>query len=172
MPRWVCDCLTLQLRRDFFWNACLVVHGGPSGYLRMLFNLSDIVLSTLRFWKKCKKPIKSNWPPQSTAPEYLPSSMTQTTSCGFLAPRHESTHLWRLTCVTLSLMVGERCLRVVVVAMVVVVSMIVVDISASGVVEVVSVVSTEGTSPTRRRLPWVWTLGSPSAASLSTCRPL
>lgn len=78
-----------------------------------------------------------------------------------------------LTCVTLSLMVvGERVLRVVVVAIVVVVSMIVVDISASGVVEVVSVVSTEGTSPTSRRLPWVWTLGSPSAASLSTCRPL
>lgn len=77
-----------------------------------------------------------------------------------------------LTCVTLSLMVGERCLRVVVVAIVVVVSMIVVDISASGVVEVVSVVSTEGTSPTSRRLPWVWTLGSPSAASLRTCRPL
>lgn len=77
-----------------------------------------------------------------------------------------------LTCVTLSLMVGERCLRVVVVAMVVVVSMIVVDISASGVVEVVSVVSTEGTSPTSLRLPWVWTLGSPSAASLRTCRPL
>lgn len=73
---------------------------------------------------------------------------------------------------TLSLMVGERCLRVVVVAMVVVVSMIVVDMSASGVVEVVSVVSTEGTSPTSRRLPWVCTLGSPSAASLSTCRPL
>lgn len=58
-----------------------------------------------------------------------------------------------LTCVTLSLMVGERCLRVVVVAMVVVVSMIVVDISARGVVDVVSVVSTEGTSPTSRRLP-------------------
>lgn len=77
-----------------------------------------------------------------------------------------------LTCVTLSLMVGERCLRVVVVAMVVVVSIIVVDMSASGVVEVVSVVSTEGTSPTSRRLPCVWTLGSPSAASLSTCRPL
>lgn len=77
-----------------------------------------------------------------------------------------------LTCVTLSLMVGERCLRVVVVAMVVVVSIIVVDISARGVVEVVSVVSTEGTSPTSRRLPWVWTLGSPSAASLSTCSPL
>lgn len=56
--------------------------------------------------------------------------------------------------------------------MVVVVSMIVVDISASGVVEVVSVVSTEGTSPTSLRLPWVWTLGSPSAASLRTCRPL
>jgi len=69
-------------------------------------------------------------------------------------------------------MVGERCFRVVVVAMVVVVSMMVVDMSASGVVEVVSAASTAGASPTSRRLPWVWTLASASAASLSTCRPL
>lgn len=69
-------------------------------------------------------------------------------------------------------MVGERCLRVVVVAMVVVVSIIVVDMSASGVVDVVSVVRTEGTSPTRRRLPCTCTFGSPSAASFRTCRPL
>ncbi|KAG9346673.1 hypothetical protein JZ751_006985 [Albula glossodonta] len=77
-----------------------------------------------------------------------------------------------LTCVTLSLMVGERCLRVVVVAMVVVVSMIVVDMSARGVVEVVSVVRTDGTSPTSLRFPSTCTLGSPSAASFSTCSPL
>lgn len=98
--------------------------------------------------------------------EITPSSTSQTTAL-FLAVSARP-----LTCVTLSLMVGERCLRVVVVAIVVVVSMIVVDISARGVVDVVSVVSTEGTSPTSRRLPWVCTLGSPSAASFSTCRPL
>lgn len=55
----------------------------------------------------------------------------------------------------LSLRLGDLCLRVVVVAMVVVVSMIVVDMSdtASGVAEVVSVVATDSESPTRRRFP-------------------
>lgn len=79
-----------------------------------------------------------------------------------------------LTWEMLSLMLGERCLRVVVVAMVVVVSMMVVDMSetASGVVEVVSVVSTDSESPTSLRFPSAWTLGSLSAASVSTCRPL
>lgn len=74
----------------------------------------------------------------------------------------------------LSLRLGERCLRVVVVAMVVVVSMMVVDMSdtASGVAEVVSVVSTASESPTSRRLPSTRTLGSFSAASLSTWSPL
>lgn len=74
----------------------------------------------------------------------------------------------------LSLKLGDRCLRVVVVAMVVVVSMIVVDMSdtASGVADVVSVVSTEKESPTKRRFPSTCTLGSFSAASFSTCRPL
>lgn len=74
----------------------------------------------------------------------------------------------------LSLRLGDRCLRVVVVAIVVVVSMMVVDISDtdSGVAEVVSVVSTASESPTRRRFPSTCTLGSFSAASLSTWRPL
>lgn len=102
---------------------------------------------------------------QLNEPNAIPPSANQ-------ASANRGTNSDLLTCVTLSLMVGERCLRVVVVAIVVVVSMIVVDMSASGVVEVVSVVSTEGESPTSRRLPWVWTLGSPSAASLNTCRPL
>lgn len=59
-------------------------------------------------------------------------------------------------------------------AIVVVVSMMVVDMSAAagGVAEVVSVDRTDGASPTRRRLPSTRTLWSPSAASLSTCRPL
>lgn len=74
----------------------------------------------------------------------------------------------------LSLRLGERCRRVVVVAMVVVVSMMVVDMSmaAGGVAEVVSVDITDGASPTKRRLPSTLTLGSPSAASFSTCSPL
>lgn len=74
----------------------------------------------------------------------------------------------------LSLKLGDRCLRVVVVAMVVVVSMMVVDMSdaASGVADVVSVVSTENESPTKRRFPSTCTLGSFSAASFSTCSPL
>lgn len=74
----------------------------------------------------------------------------------------------------LSLKLGDRCLRVVVVAIVVVVSMIVVDISdtASGVAEVVSVVNTESESPTSLRFPSTCTLGSFSAASLSTWSPL
>lgn len=72
----------------------------------------------------------------------------------------------------LSRMVGERPRRVVVVAMVVVVSMMVVDMSASKVVAVVSVVMTDGTSPTSRRFPSTFTLGSLSAARDSTLRPL
>lgn len=79
-----------------------------------------------------------------------------------------------LTFEMLSLKLGDRGLRVVVVAIVVVVSMIVVDMSdtARGVAEVVSVVNTERESPTRRRFPSACTLGSFSAASLRTWRPL
>lgn len=79
-----------------------------------------------------------------------------------------------LTCVILSFRLGERCLRVVVVAMVVVVSIMVVDMSAAagGVAEVVSVDRTEGASPTKRKFPVTCTFGSPSAANFSTCSPL
>lgn len=142
----------------------------------MRFNLSNIVFSTLRFWKKKQK---SNW--QRSIKMHctkISLQLSDSSTALLLASQYASckqaciTNSKLLTCVTLFFMVGERCLRVVVVAIVVVVSMIVVDISASGVVEVVSVVSTEGTSPTSRRLPWVCTLGSPSAANLSTCRPL
>ena len=64
----------------------------------------------------------------------------------------------------------ERCLRVVVVAMVVVVSMTVVDIS--GGMEVVCVVpDTDGTSPTSRTLPLILILGLFSAAMFSTFKP-
>lgn len=72
----------------------------------------------------------------------------------------------------LSLMVGDLPFLVVVVAMVVVVSIMVVDMSANSVVAVVSVVMTDGTSPTSIRLPSVLTLGSLSAARDSTFRPL
>lgn len=77
-----------------------------------------------------------------------------------------------LTCAMLSLMVGDLPFLVVVVAMVVVVSMMVVDMSAKSVVAVVSVVMTDGTSPTSIRLPSVLILGSLSAARESTFRPL
>jgi len=66
---------------------------------------------------------------------------------------------------------GERCLRVVVVERVVVVSMKVVDIS--GGAEVVRAAPRPtGTSPTSRTLPFTRTLAWPSAAMLSTFRPL
>lgn len=66
---------------------------------------------------------------------------------------------------------GERFFRVVVVAMVVVVSMTVVDIS--GGTDVVGVVpKMEGTSPTSRTLPLILMLGLFSAAMFSTLRPL
>lgn len=60
-----------------------------------------------------------------------------------------------LTLEMLSLKLGERCRRVVVVAIVVVVSMMVVDMSdtAKGVADVVSVVTAKSESPTRRRFP-------------------
>lgn len=79
-----------------------------------------------------------------------------------------------LTCVILSFRLGERCLRVVVVAIVVVVSIMVVDMSAAagGVAEVVSVDRTEGASPTKRKFPVTCTFGSPSAANFNTCSPL
>ena len=64
----------------------------------------------------------------------------------------------------------ERFLRVVVVAMVVVVSMTVVDIS--GGMEVVCVVpKIDGTSPTSRTLPLILILGLFSAAMFSTFKP-
>lgn len=67
---------------------------------------------------------------------------------------------------------GERCLRVVVVDSVVVVSMKVVDIS--GGIDVVVRVAPRlvGTSPTSRTLPFTLMLGWPSAAMLRTLRPL
>lgn len=64
----------------------------------------------------------------------------------------------------------ERFLRVVVVAIVVVVSMTVVDIS--GGMEVVCVVpKIDGTSPTNRTLPLILILGLFSAAMFSTFKP-
>lgn len=66
---------------------------------------------------------------------------------------------------------GERFFRVVVVAMVVVVSITVVDIS--GGMEVVGVVpKMDGTSPTSRTLPLILMLGLFSAAIFRTFKPL
>lgn len=69
-------------------------------------------------------------------------------------------------------MVGvERFFRVVVVAIVVVVSMTVVDIS--GGIEVVGAVPRiDGTSPTSRTLPLILMLGLFSAAMFNTFKPL
>lgn len=61
----------------------------------------------------------------------------------------------------------ERFLRVVVVAIVVVVSMTVVDISG-GMAVVCVVPKIDGTSPTSRTLPLILILGLFSAAMLST----
>lgn len=69
-------------------------------------------------------------------------------------------------------MVGEeRCLRVVVVDMVVVVSIKVVD-NSGGWAVVRADPATEGVSPTNRMLPLILMLELPSAAMLRTFRPL
>lgn len=65
---------------------------------------------------------------------------------------------------------GDRCFRVVVVDIVVVVSMKVVDISRG--MEVVVDPRTEGTSPTNLTLPFILMLMLFSAAMLRTLRPL
>lgn len=67
---------------------------------------------------------------------------------------------------------GERCLRVVVVDKVVVVSIKVVDISGGTEVVVRAAPRLVGTSPTSRTLPFTLMLAWPSAAMLRTLRPL
>lgn len=67
---------------------------------------------------------------------------------------------------------GERCLRVVVVDRVVVVSMKVVDISGGTDVVVRAAPRLAGTSPTSRTLPFTRMLAWPSAAMFRTLRPL
>lgn len=67
---------------------------------------------------------------------------------------------------------GERCLRVVVVESVVVVSIKVVDISGGTEVVVRAAPLLTGTSPTSRTLPFTLMLTWPSAAMLRTLRPL
>lgn len=65
----------------------------------------------------------------------------------------------------------DLCFRVVVVDIMVVVSMKVVDISG-GMAVVRAEPATLGTSPTNLTLPFILMLGLPSAAMLSTLRPL
>lgn len=113
---------------------------------------------------------------QTLMSEIAPPTPTLTTSGGSLG---SSVHLSSLTNQrpgggsSLTWMVGgERCLRVVVVDSVVVVSMKVVDISGGTEVVVRAAPLLVGTSPTSLTLPFTLMLTWPSAAMLSTLRPL
>ncbi len=78
---WGCDCLTLQLTYDFFWNAHLLVQRGPSGYLALLSNLSNIVFATFGGTLGRQLKLTGNVPSQRTAPKYLPAQWLKHQLC-------------------------------------------------------------------------------------------
>lgn len=67
---------------------------------------------------------------------------------------------------------GVVCLTRLLDAVVVVISMMDVDVSERLAVVLDCGVIEEGDSPTSRTLPWIFMLGSPSAAMLNTFKPL